>query len=191
MAIPEKFRLTPIQTKTGIKLNCMDFLKKSILWDNKIYPINNDTFGCALIKFHVSYLTNIWTIFLCPRYVTLFSHSILIHFPIIISTTVADIQLKFDTWMCLINIQVKIKFGSGLKIYERDLPLELWKIDKRFINFIPTLIIFKFLIYWYNHFKQWSQIYIKNTNHSKIRTWSKRSAVVSIWPTCATWLNYR
>lgn len=138
-------------------------------------------------------LQTIWHYFYAPTKVLiiLFSHSIIIHFPIIISTTFADIQLKFNTWMCLINIQAKIEFGSGLIIYDRDLPLEYWKIDKRSINFIPTLIIFKFLIYWYNHFKQWSQIYIKNTNHSKIRTWSKRLAVVSIWPTCATWLNYR
>lgn len=50
MAIPEKFWLTTIQTKTGIN-----------------DPINNDTFGCALIKFHVSYFTNDLTLFLCPH----------------------------------------------------------------------------------------------------------------------------
>lgn len=62
--------------------------------------------------------------FLCPRHemagaysVTLavpsFRPSVIIHFPIIISTTVATIQLKFDTWMCLMNIQVEFEFGFG------------------------------------------------------------------------------
>lgn len=40
-----------------------------------------------------------------------------IHFPIIISTTVAHIRLKFDVLMYLMNIQVKFEFGSSPMSY--------------------------------------------------------------------------
>lgn len=52
-------------------------------------------------------------------------HSVIISFPIIISTKIAHIQLKFDTWMCIMNIQVEIEFGSVPLIVDRVMPYEL------------------------------------------------------------------
>lgn len=43
-------------------------------------------------------------------------HSVIIHFPIIISTPAAHIQLKFDLWMFLMNIQLAFEFRSVLII---------------------------------------------------------------------------
>lgn len=42
-----------------------------------------------------------------------FCHSVILHFPIIIATTVAHIQLKLNTRMCFINTQIKIWFRSN------------------------------------------------------------------------------
>lgn len=37
-------------------------------------------------------------------------------FLIIISTTVAHVQLRFNIWTCLMNIPLEFKFGFGLMI---------------------------------------------------------------------------
>lgn len=58
-----------------------------------------------------------------------FCLSVIIHFQIIISTIVAHIQLKFNTWTCLINIQVKFEFGS-VRWFLTVLSLELIKKGK-------------------------------------------------------------
>jgi hypothetical protein len=44
-------------------------------------------------------------------------------FPFIIAQTVLQIQLKFEIWICLRNVQVKIKFGHGSMIFGRVMPL--------------------------------------------------------------------
>lgn len=64
-----------------------------------------------------------------------FYHSIIILFLIIISTTVAHIQIKIDTWMCLMNIhvQVEFEFGLGPMILDRVMPLEL-TVYKLFVS---------------------------------------------------------
>lgn len=54
-----------------------------------------------------------------------FCHSVIIHFPIIISTTVAHIQLKFEIRMYLMHILVRFEFSSGSLIFDKVMPLEL------------------------------------------------------------------
>lgn len=71
-----------------------------------------------------------------------FQSMIIIHFLIIISTTVAHTQLKFDTWMCVMNIQTEFKFGSGS--FE-----DLAKYGNQF----HQNILFK--IYYHCHINRW------------------------------------
>lgn len=95
----------------------------------------------ATCFFYVLMLVLSTCCFLCPRHkmartysvtpfrqsaLLSFCHSVIIHFPIIISTSVAHIQLKFDTWMWLMNIE----FEFGLMIFDRVMPLELRKNGK-------------------------------------------------------------
>lgn len=56
-----------------------------------------------------------------------FRPSVIIHFPIVISTTDAHTQLKFDTLMCLMNIQFEFEFSSGPMIFDRVMSLKLRK----------------------------------------------------------------
>lgn len=58
----------------------------------------------------------------CTYSVTLsFHHSIIIHFLMMISTTIAHIQLKFDTLICLINTQVEFEYSFGSMIFDFEL----------------------------------------------------------------------
>lgn len=53
--------------------------------------------------------------------------SVIIHFPIIIWTIVAHIQLEFNILMYLINSQATYEFSFGSLIFDEVMPLELWK----------------------------------------------------------------
>lgn len=62
--------------------------------------------------------------FVCGRMI-FDSYASSIQFPIIISITVAHIQLKFIEFMYLMNIKVKFEIGFGPIIFDRGLSLEL------------------------------------------------------------------
>jgi hypothetical protein len=53
-------------------------------------------------------------------------------FPFIISPTLVHIQLKLKIWICHKNALVNFKFGHGLLIADRVIPLELWKKSRKF-----------------------------------------------------------
>lgn len=52
---------------------------------------------------------------------------------IIVLTTVANIQVKFEIWVYHMNIQIEFKFGFAQKTFDRVIPLEL---RNRISNFL-------------------------------------------------------
>lgn len=87
--------------------------------------LKNNQWGSKSVHFYVPTIKWLRHIVLTHSVIHSFCHSIIIYFPIIMSTTIIHMKFKYNILMYLINIQAEFEFSFGLMIFDKVMHLEL------------------------------------------------------------------